>query len=426
MGGKGGGVSHIEIITIGDELVEGRLVDTNAQLMSDRLTDEGYDVVSHLSISDKLAQIAEALQLAAGRSDAVLVSGGLGPTSDDLTAEAAAAAFGLSIEGSETALEHVRKFFADRGRRMSHTNEKQADLPSGCTLLPNPGGTATGFSLLVKDCRLYFMPGVPRELDGMFNRSVIPDLRTFLTGSPPKVATLKVFGKGESDVAQMLEGLEKEVPDGARLLVQYRATFPEIHVRLQIEGPDGNDLSAILEDVARNAAERLGKYVFASGGPRVDTSFPQRVIEDIQKAGLTLAVAEGCTGGEIARHLTNDDRGTHVFSGGVVAPDSSALPNLLEIPCTGNDSEAGTSTRTTEAAAVAVRKLFAADLGLAVTGSPRDSESSPGGLIVAVSSPDQTTSRRFDFPLEPDRFRRLAAYVALGLLHQTITPRKDP
>jgi nicotinamide-nucleotide amidase len=206
-------MDRIEIITIGDELIEGRLVDTNACELSDKLTDLGLRAREHRSVGDDMDDMVEALRTAAARSQAVLVSGGLGPTSDDLTALAAARAFGLKIERSPEALEHTRRFFTERGREMAATNEKQADLPKGCTILPNPEGTAVGFRLDAGPCRLYFMPGVPRELRRMADESVLPDLRRRLTARPPCVASLKLFGLGESEVAQRLEGIEEGLSD---------------------------------------------------------------------------------------------------------------------------------------------------------------------------------------------------------------------
>jgi len=157
---------RIEILTIGDELIEGRLVDTNAGELSAKLTDLGFRATEHRSVGDDMDGMVEALRTSAGRADAVLVSGGLGPTGDDLTAAAAAAAFGLEIERSAEALEHTSRFFTERGREMPPTNEKQADLPAGCTILPNPEGTAVGFRLDVGSCRLYFMPGSHAKFGG--------------------------------------------------------------------------------------------------------------------------------------------------------------------------------------------------------------------------------------------------------------------
>jgi nicotinamide-nucleotide amidase len=409
-------VSRIEIITIGDELIEGRLVDTNAGLMSARLADEGLTVVSHLSVGDDLERIADALRSAAGRSDAVLVSGGLGPTSDDLTAAAAAHAFELPIERAPEALAHVEAFFRDRGRRMSKNNEKQADLPQGCTLLPNPGGTAVGFRVRAGDCRLYFMPGVPRELEQMFSESVLPDLETYLTGEAPLVGTLKVFGKGESDVAQMLEGLDADPSTGVGIVVQYRATFPEIHVRLVAAGPQPA-AKAELDRLTREASRRLGKYLFAAGGPRVETTFADAVAERARRAGVTVAVADGCTGGVLSSLLSRTEPGPDVFAGAVVAPVPDALPGLLEL-----EGDHIKTVRMVELAADAVRRRLSASTGVAVVGTPRTGDGTEGGkLVAAVATDSGTSSRELGFPIDADRFRRLAAYVSLALLGQALT-----
>lgn len=411
----GAGVSHIEIITIGDELIEGRLVDTNAGLMSERLAAKGLTVISHLSVGDDLTRISAALRSAAARSDAVLVSGGLGPTSDDLTAVAAAAAFDLPIERSPEALEHVRRFFGDRGRRMTENNEKQADLPRGCALLPNPAGTAVGFRIRVGDCRLYFMPGVPRELERMFSEAVLPDLQTFLSGTPPLVSTLKVFGKGESEVAHMLDGLEADLTHDVELTVQYRATFPEIHVRLLVRGPEPSAL-AELDRLTADARHRIGKYVFAVGGPIVETTFPDAVVGQAQRAGVTIAISDGCTGGELSRLISRSEHAAEVFGGAVVASTPNVLSRLLQLADLDVLSAGGA-----EAAADRVRHQLGTSVGVAVAGRPLHGDGTISGeLVVATSSGAGTASRALNFPVEADRFRRLAAYSALAMVARAI------
>ena len=300
---------RIEIITIGDELIDGRLVDTNAGELSAKLTDLGFHTTEHRSVGDDMDGMVEALRTAAARADAVLVSGGLGPTGDDLTALAAAAAFGLEIARFEEALDHTRRFFTVRGREMPPNNAKQADLPSGCTILPNPEGTAVGFRLDAGSCRLYFMPGVPRELRRMADDSILPDLMDRLTASPPMVASLKIFGKGESEVAQLLDGIGDGVPDGMKLVVQYRATFPEIHVRLVIEGGDHSAAAAVLDRLTDDAQRRLGHHVFAVGGPCLNIDYPSWAAATIVEAGLSVAAAEIASAGALAKLLGTSDAG---------------------------------------------------------------------------------------------------------------------
>jgi nicotinamide-nucleotide amidase len=412
---------RIEIITIGDELVEGRLVDTNAALLSARLADAGYRVARHVSVGDDRGEIVDALRAAAGRSDAVLVSGGLGPTDDDLTAEAAAEAFGRKILRHAEALDHVREFFAERGRRMTKNNEKQADLPSGCELMANPHGTATGFRIVADGCRLSFMPGVPRELEAMFAASVLPDLQSTFPGRPPLVWTLKVFGKGESEVAQMLEGLVEDLPDGTDFTVQYRASFPEIHLRLVLPDDHGEPGRVVLQRIAEEASRRLAKYLFASGEGEVVTSLGDRVISDFRRAGVTFAAADAGTGGVLAQLIVDAPGSSEVFRGGVIAPSVEDRARLLGTPPDTTADGDPASPDLAEAMADSVRERCGADLGVAVVGLPGAGDDFlEGRLVVAIAGATGRSSRDFDFPLEPGRFRSLAAHIALAMLRQAV------
>jgi nicotinamide-nucleotide amidase len=399
-------MDRIEIITVGDELIEGRLVDTNSCELSAKLADIGLRVAEHRSVGDEPDAMAEAFRTAAARADAVLVSGGLGPTSDDLTAEVAAAAFDTGITRFDEALEHTRRFFAERGREMPATNEKQADLPTTCRILPNPEGTAVGFLLDVGRCRLYFMPGVPRELRRMADESVIPDLRRRMVATPPSVATLKLFGQGESEVAQRLAGIGASLDDGLRLTVQYRATFPEIHIRLVLEGADHDLVHQTLVELTSNARKRLGTSVFAVGGAAVETDFPAAVAEALAEHGLTVAVVEVSSGGNLCRFLSASQTGRRALRGGIIAPDAEALGEQL-----------GVGSVSGPAVADAVRERFVADIGVATLGSHDGSDGNkPGTLIVAAVGPAGMRDRELFFPIDPDRFQRLGAYAGLRLV----------
>lgn len=396
---------RIEILTIGDELVEGRLVDSNAGELSAMLVDLGLPVAAHASVGDDLDEMVRALREAAGRSDAVLVSGGLGPTSDDLTAVAAAEAFGLGVVRSPEALEHTRSFFADRRRAMAPSNEKQADLPAGSAILPNPEGTAVGFRLDAGSCRLYFLPGVPRELRRMAAESVLPDLVRRLDAAPPLVKTLKLFGRGESDVAQDLLGLEDAVADGVRLTVQYRASFPEIHLRLVLRDGERPATPEMLEALSDNARRRLGHHVFAVGGATLDTDFPAHAAAVLAERGLTLAAAEVASAGRLDDLLALAGGGARCLAGGLVAPSEAVLAEQL-----------GLDTTDAETVARAVRVRFGADLGVAVLGSAAGGASRPPGtLVIAAATAKASVCRELRFPIDADRFQLLAAYGGLRL-----------
>jgi nicotinamide-nucleotide amidase len=396
-------------------------MDSNSALLSERLAAEGYRVTRHLTVGDSREEIVETLRRTASRCDAVLVSGGLGPTTDDLTAQCAAEAFGLPLVRSGEALRHVQEFFASRGRMMSVNNEKQADLPKGAVVLPNPRGTAVGFRLDVEGCRLYFIPGVPRELSGMFDEEILPHLRTFLDSTTPVVGQLKVFGKGESDVASALEGLGADLPEGLRLAVQYRATFPEIHIRLVLEGDHDQPTDELLSPLLEEARHRLSKYVFAAGGARLDTTFPEKVVEELARVGLTLAVADGCTGGTAEQLLTTVENSATVFQGGMVTLSRKAVIELLGVSETLINERGEHSEQVATAMALGVRDRFGSDLGVALVGTPgKEPDPLAGTLAVAAVSADRDHTRCYQLPLEPDRFRMLAAYIALGLVRRFV------
>jgi nicotinamide-nucleotide amidase len=384
-------MAHIEILTIGDELLEGRLIDTNAGELSERLVRDGFDVARHLSVGDRRGDIVAALRECTGRADAVVVTGGLGPTSDDLTAACAAEALGLELERFPEALEHVRRFYAARDRDMAPTNEKQADLPSGAVILPNPNGTAVGFRLEADGCRLFFMPGVPRELRPMFEASVLPELRAHLTREAPQVGTLKVFGIGESDVGQALQGLGEDLEPPVRLKVQYRVTFPEIQVRLLLFGMHGKAAGQRLEDLVDDAHQRLGQHVFALDQ---DTAFPEVVVEELRQNQASLAICEGFTAGQLTLLLHGAEGAPEVFAGGEIA--------VLSI-------------EDAEAAAASIRERRGATLGLA-TALADDAAT----VWVAVASGSGVSHRDLRFPLDMERLRRLAAYVALAMVRRAL------
>jgi nicotinamide-nucleotide amidase len=263
---------------------------------------------------------------------------------------------------------------------------------------------------------------VPRELADIFERSVLPDLLENLDRSSMLVATLKVFGKGESDVAQLLEGLGSDLPEEAELTVQYRATFPEIHVRLVLTGITGPGAEELLDAVAEEAEKRLSKYVFATGGAVVPTTFAERVVQDLERAGLSLAAAEGCTGGELARLITSVPDAGEVYRGSLVAPRSTLRSELIEdAPDDGGDDEI--SDRLAQAYAVGIRDRFGADLGLSTVGTAEGAgDCEAGTMVVGLASAEGSSSRRFVFPVDRERFRRLAAYVALALLRRALQP----
>lgn len=421
-------MSHIEIITVGDELVEGRLVDSNAAHLSDLLTNNGLTVVRHTSVGDDRAQVGASLKEAASRSDAVIVTGGLGPTTDDLTAECAAQVFNMPLERDPQALAHVERFFASRGREMAPNNRKQADLPRGSELLPNPRGTAVGFKLKAGSCRLYFMPGVPSEMAPMFEDHVLPDLRTFLPAEGALVATLRIFGIGESDVGQRLEGLDVGLPEGVGLTVQYRATVPEIAVRLLVRGSTGQERAA-LSQVTADALARLQRHVFAWADGPVAPDLAEVVLAEARRSGARLAVAESCTGGLVGGALTAIPGSSEVFMGGVIAYADDAKRGLLDVPASLLAEHGAVSGEVAEAMARGALARLGATHAVAVTGIAGPgggTEEKPVGTVwFGIASPAGVSSRRLRFPFDRERIRAFSVFTALTLLRRSLTPSAE-
>ncbi len=409
---------RIDIITVGDELIEGRVIDTHSAYLSAQLDRVGLPVARHLSVGDDLDFLVEALRDAAARSSVVLVTGGLGPTTDDRTAEAASKAFGRPRKLEPEARAQIEAFFAAMGREMTDNNLQQARLPSGARVIENACGTAPGFSLKEGDARFYFLPGVPQELRAMFEQKVLPDLVRTLRPRPRRVRMLATFGMGESRVGNLLEGLEAEAP--GRLLVQYRVTFPEVHVRLCLSGFDIADPAGDqeMERIEHEALERLGAVVFDRGA----RTLPEVVLALLQERAQDLATAESCTGGLVSEILTEVPGASRGYAGGVVAYANEAKVTLLGVDPDLIETHGAVSAPVAEAMARGARARFDTTWAVSITGiagPTGGTEQKPVGTVfLAVDGPHETTVRRACFPGDRHRVRRFAAWEALDLLRR--------
>lgn len=411
-------MQSIEILTIGDELVEGRLTDTNSSWMSQRLVEAGFVVTRHTSVGDELSEISAALRACAGRAAAVLVSGGLGPTTDDLTAEAAAKAFGRELLLVPFALEHVKRAFQLMGRSMTPNNEKQAWLPAGCGLIENRRGTATGFTIDEGSCRLYFMPGVPKELYGMFQGMVLPDLQERLSPGVVRVSALKLMGLGESKVGDLLQSLTVEPP--GQLTIQYRAAMPEVHVRLCLRGYEAWESAGdeVLASLTEEAVRRLGAAVYTQG----DETLAQTIVEGLSARSQTVATAESCTGGLASAELTSVPGSSRAFLGGIVSYANDVKQALLGVPAALLAEHGAVSEPVAAAMAAGVRERLGTTFGLATTGIAGPgggTEDKPVGTVfIALAGPESITVRKLFFSGDRERIRRYTAFSCLDLLRR--------
>ncbi len=406
-----------EIVTIGDELLRGEIVDTNQSFLSDRLLDLDIETHYQTSVRDDAADMIDAFRRASTRSDITLVSGGLGPTRDDLTAAVLAEAFDLKLVLDEDALEGIRSFFHVVGREMTENNATQAYFPEGAEILPNPIGTAPGFSIALGETRFFCMPGVPREMARMMDEQVLPRVSASRSGGGAvRARLLRTFGMGESTLDSEL----KDIAASGNVTLGFRTSFPDNYLRPLARADTAEDAERALDRVCDAIRERLGPLVYGEGNQSLDAVVGSLLAE----RGMTIAVAESCTGGLIAQRITDHAGASAYFTGGVIAYANSAKVSLLGVSNTVLEEHGAVSDPVVRAMAEGVRERFGADIGIATTGiSGPDggTEAKPVGLVhLALAREGETHAESFVFPLDRLRHRQLTAQVALDWVRRAL------
>jgi nicotinamide-nucleotide amidase len=382
---------RIEIICTGDEVLTGKIINSNFSYMSQKLEDVGLSVHWGTTVGDDRDSLLTAFRLAGERADAVIVNGGLGPTVDDLSQEIAAQAAGVGLVLHEAWLVRMEEFFTRRSRIMPPNNRKQAMLPEGSEFLDNPIGTACGFALTIGRGRFFFTPGVPRELRRMLEEQIIPRLLAMagLQGSI-FLKRFHSYGLGESHVDQLLDGIEAMAPDG-NVKLGFRAHYPQIETKLTVRGRDTADIHEKLAPIEAEVRARLGNFILAED---------EQTLEGVVLAALTarqagLALVETFTAGAIAARLAHLPGAEHVFCRGVIVRDLDQVPvavGLSHVLLT----DAMTQDKV-EAVAQAARDVAGASHSLAVlieldTGADRIDL---GGTVwIAIAHPEGVAFRR--------------------------------
>src|ERR1700747_564049 len=316
---------RIEIICTGDEVLTGKIVNTNFSYMAQKLEDFGLLVSWGTIVGDDREELFDAFRLSGERADAVIVNGGPGPTIDDLSQEVAARAAGVDLVLDEDWLGRMEEFFRRRNCVMSSNNRKQAMLPTTAEILDNPIGTACGFALDIGKARFFFTPGVPRELHRMLEEQIIP--RLLARGGTPSAIHLKRFhtyGLGESHVDQLLTGVEDLVPEGS-VKLGFRTHYPQIETKLTVRGADMDDIARKLAPVEEEVRKRLGNFIIAED----DQTLEGVVLAALAKRDGTLAVVETFTAGQIAGRIAHLPGAEKVFRRGLVARDPAEIRATL-------------------------------------------------------------------------------------------------
>ena len=378
----------IEILVVGNEILSGRTKDRNAVYIVESLMKEDFPV-SYISIvGDTVSDLTGAFQTAAKRADIVLTSGGLGPTSDDITVQALAGAFGCELSLDEEVLNSIKDLFRRRNRFMSESNEKQAYIPSGAVPLENTLGTAPGVLLERNGCSIYLMPGVPRELQTMFDLIVLPQITDSYEPLQMETASVKVSGISESELYDRIQHLP-----GAAKAFSYYPGFDGIEIKIRT-GEDVPVNAASLRDEIVNI---LGNLVYSSQGE----SFEQVIGRMLIESGTTIGVAESCTGGLIANRLTNFPGSSAYMLAGVVAYSNESKHKILEVDTSLIESHGAVSAEVADAMARGIRKITGAHIGLSTTGIAGPGGGSPekpvGLMYTGISSDHGNLTKKLQF-----------------------------
>ncbi len=418
---------RIEIINTGDELLLGFRQNTHQRWLGRRLNDLGYRVSRQVSIPDNGECIEGAVAEALSRADLVIVTGGLGPTSDDLTRERIAGLLGLELRTDANVLKHLDAFFAARNRQTPERVKVQAEVPEGGTVLPNPHGTAPGLALRVEagrfrdgaDSWLIMLPGPPRELYPMFDEQVAPLLgRERPLSSESACRNLRTSGMGESLVEEKLDQPLAELV-GRGLGVHFCLSPGGVDVRLACVGASANNMVAEAEQIVRTT---LPDHVYGVG----DELLEEVVVRTLTEANATLALAESCTGGLVANRITNVSGASLVFLAGLVTYSNEAKQNFLGVHEATLAEHGAVSEETACQMASGALVKTGADYALSITGIAGPTGGTPGKPVGTVyiglaSKSGRPLAMKFLNPYDRETFKLVTSQQALELLRRRLT-----
>jgi nicotinamide-nucleotide amidase len=421
---------RVETLAVGTELLLGDIVNGNAAWLGRELAAHGFDVVAGAAVGDNIDRIADAIRDALARSDALIITGGLGPTQDDLTRDAMALVAGVGLARDQAIVAALEQRARGLGRDLPERNLRQADVPVGAAVLDNDRGTAPGLQMDVTDHGgtgvVYALPGVPHEMTAMFTAQVIPDLiRRAGRGAAIVSRVLRTIGLWESAIAELLGDLDaglgaERASDPSTPTLAYLAGSGEVRVRITAKADSAEDARARIAPVEHMIRTVLGPAVYGADDETIDS-----VVHTIlQERGETVAVAESLTGGLLAARLTARPGASLSFRGGVIAYATDLKAGLLGVDGALLDRVGAVAAETAAAMATGVRQRLASTYGLALTGvaGPTEQEGKPPGLVfAALATPTRTVERHLRLPGDRDQVRQLAVVIALDLLRRHLT-----
>ena len=406
----------VEVVAVGTELLLGQIVNTNGAYLGERLAELGLDAHHQVVVGDNHERMVETIRTAMGRADAVIITGGLGPTQDDITREAICAATGRDMLFSEEHAAELREFWKRLGREFPESNLCQAEYPEGAEQLANPRGTAPGLFLDHEGTLIFAVPGVPAELYQMLDEHVVPRLRQGTGAGEVLVSrVLRTWGYGESAVSDLLDDLYHASSNPS---MAFLASAGEVKVRLSAKAGSDEGARSMIAPVEAEVRRRMGAAVFATD----EESLEQILLDELRSRGWTIGTAESLTSGMLAARLSLHPGASEVFRGSVVPYAADLKRTVLGVPADVIGAHGVVSSETAMAMADGAARVLGVDVATALTGvaGPDPLELPPGTVFVAVRTPERTRARLLNMPGDRERVRAYTTTTALQLTRLAI------
>jgi len=405
---------NVEIIAIGTELLLGQIVNSNAARIGERLAESGLDHFRQTVVGDNVDRMTAAITDAAGRADAVILTGGLGPTKDDLTREALARAAGATLILDDDQADDLRERWRRRGLDMPESNLQQAEKPASADFIENPKGTAPGIRMKIDGSEVFALPGVPAEMMWMLDNTVLPAL----AGDGEGVVAsrlLRSWGESESAIGERLGDLYDASENPT---IAFLASAGEIKIRITAKAESPEEAATLIAPLEAQVRARLGDLIFGADDDTIEVV----VLRQLEAKGWTLGTAESATGGMVASRITSVPGASRVYHGSLVAYTSRLKTSMLGVDAALIDEHGVVSEPVASAMAEGARSLLGVDVAIGVTGSagPDPLEQPMGTMAIAVATPEATLSRSLRFPGDRERIRVFASTAALQWLRMTL------
>ncbi len=384
-----------EIITIGDEILYGQIVDTNSQWMSAKMDEIGVKIIRKTTIGDSKEALLNAFSEAENRADIVLITGGLGPTNDDITKYCLAEYFDSDISMNETALKELEALFEKHGFTMTDTNRRQAELPDKCTMISNKNGTAPAMWFERNNKVFVSMPGVPHEMKAIMKHSILPELQIFFDTPSIVHRMIKTAGIGESWLADTIKEWEENLPTHIKLA--YLPSLMQVKLRLTAVGKDKSQLNKEIASEITKLIPLIEKHIYGYDQDTLESVIGKILV----KRGLTISTAESCTGGHVAHILTTVPGSSKYFQGGVIPYHNHLKINILNVNTKTIEKYGAVSEKTVIEMANGVREKFGTDIGIAssgIMGPDGGTEKKPVGTIwIAYANGQKTVTKKLSY-----------------------------